>query len=101
MMLPDTALMMGKTVVASQLGLGLATWRSRVSNLIIISYSSISKRPSFVFRLNVANFGSGHACLISCRSWVRLRYPTLNVGILSLESAHASQLCSFWNKGVC
>jgi hypothetical protein len=76
-------------------------WRSRVSNLIIISYLSISKRPSFVFRLNVANFGSGHACLISCRSWVRVRYPTLNVGILSLESAHASQLCSFWNKGVC
>ena len=94
------ALMMGKTVFASQLGLGLATWRSQVSNLIIISHLSISKRPSFVFRLNVANVGSGHACLISCRSRVRVQYPTLNVGILSLESAHASQLCSFWIEGV-
>ncbi len=95
--------MMWKTVFASQIGLGPAIWRSQLSNYIIVSYLSSNKFP-FVFRLDVhvANFGSGHACLL-LGPWY-CKYPThliMNGGILwSLCSFDwrclcPMQLCSF------
>ena len=86
----DAALMMWKTVFAFQIGLGPAIWRSQLSNYIIVSYLSSNKFP-FVFRLDVhvANFGSGHACLL-LGPWYR-KYPMhliMNGGILW-------SLCSF------